>query len=67
MWIMDSDDVWTKVPEGVDPDSPILCAPANLPKCTTAKVQAAMEAAVAQAPTCPIDEENPHCSDDDDE
>ena len=67
IWIMDSDDVWTKVPEGVDPDSPILCAPTSLPKRIAIEVEADVEAAVVQAPTCPIVEENPHCSDDDDE
>lgn len=63
---MDSDNVWTKVPNGVDPDSPILCAPSYLPIRTAAEVEAAKEKAITQAPTCAILEEAPHRNDNED-
>ena len=64
---MECDGVWMKVPDGVDPDSPILCAPASFPKRTIVDVDVSMEFFVARAPTCPIKDENPNNSDDDDE
>ena len=47
IWIMDSDRVWMKVLEGVGPDSLILYAPANIPKCTATEMEVVVEAAVA--------------------
>lgn len=51
------------IPDGVDPESPILCAPAHTPKCTKAEV----EAVATQASPFPIEEENPNSNDEEDE
>lgn len=58
---MDSDGIMTRVLDGIDPDYPILCAPLGIPRCTVADV----EAATAQAPAFPIEEENPNSDDED--
>ena len=67
IWIMDSNDVWTKVRNGVDPDSPILYAPSSFPKRIAPDVEAVVEVAIMQAPAYPIEDENTNNNDDEDE
>ena len=61
IWVMESEGIWMRVPNDVDPNSPILCTPVNTPRRRVADAKVV----VAQAPTCPIVEEDPYSDDED--
>ena len=60
---MDSDGNWTGVPDGVDPESPILCSSVHKPRRSLTD----SKEAATQAPACPIEEEVPNSNDEDED
>ena len=59
IWVLDSDVIWTCVPDRVDPNSPILYTPVGKPRRT------AIDAGVVatKAPAFPIQDEAPNSDD----